>query len=104
MRTQTEQLTEQFNAALGAMLVSLSQKATAQFQYNLETNLPRGIVKREDAVENALEHGVSAAVSTHTHWDCEAAVRYAGAILEDSNCHTENSAMQEAARKMGAPA
>ena len=79
-----EQLTNDFNAALELMLVTLSQKATAQFRHNLENNLPRGIVKREDIVENSLEHGVSSAVSAHTHWDCEAAVRYAGAILECS--------------------
>lgn len=95
------ELAAEFETKLAQMLAALAESARSKFAYNLETNVPAGIVAPADAVENSLRSGlVNSAAQLH-EFGCELTVSIATDILEDSNCHSEAAALCAAARNNG---
>ncbi len=89
--------------AIAAFAAAFTVRAVNQLRYDLTTNVSRGITTRNEAktAAHAIEHGVASAFNAIHHWDCDAAVKLAYAILEDANCHSEAAAMLVAAKKNG---
>lgn len=98
---QTNRLNEEFVSKLNAFLLKVRDRATEQFKYNLETYIPKGWVKVEDVVENAINSGIVSGVASMNHWDIAPTVKLASSLLEDVNAHSENKAMLEQAKKNG---
>lgn len=84
-------------AVLAQMVDALCESARAQLDYSETHNLPRGILKDSDLVDNALERGLVSAVQILAGYGVDETIRIAGHLLEDSNCHSEAAALRAAA-------
>jgi hypothetical protein len=78
----------ELHAILHPFLIDVLEKAEAQLQHSLTTNVPKGILKREDIVENAFRHGLVSAFSKLNQWGIEPSVQLAAELLEDVNAHS----------------
>jgi hypothetical protein len=89
--TQTEinTLAASFEESLSSLLKGIEDAARKQFAYTVTTNIPAGITEVDDAIDDCLDHGIAVAHSARHSYCTNAAVALAGAILEQSNCHTE---------------
>ena len=87
-----------FEARLQKLLADLEARARQQFTHNLVTNVPAGRVALEDVVDNAIEVAVAGSLNSLYSFSCDDAIRLAGAILEDANCHAEHRALLRAAK------
>jgi len=58
-----------------------------QFPYNLHTNLPSGIVRREDLPQHTLRSALVSAIGEFHRWEPDPITHVAAHILEDSNVH-----------------
>jgi|GEM_PF-4119715 len=89
----TTQMTAQFSTELNGLLLNIRNRAMEQFTYNLETNIPRGSLTPAEAVNQAIQCGVVAAMSLRHDFCIEPSLQLAHAILEDVNAHTEAAAL-----------
>jgi len=78
---------------LGAMIAT---RICEQLAYNLDKNIPLGIVEEDDAVSHAVRNGLVSALGRHLQWDVNEALSLCADILEDVNAHKES----EIVRKM----
>lgn len=94
MKTPT-QSHDEFVTMLNKVLGKIKERATAQYEYNLNTNVPEKIagITLENAAENAVKNGIVSGVNAWFGWDTDEAVRLAHHLLEDCNCHTEARAL-----------
>lgn len=79
----------EFEASLKAVLETLTRNARQQFEYNLSTNVEKGILKLEDCAENAVVRGIVSAVSHRNHFCIEPTIELAMAMLLDVNADAE---------------
>lgn len=93
------ELETNFQTELAKFIKSISEKANAQFLYNLNTNIPSDITKPEDAVDQAIECGIVSAISEKSEWALEPSIQIAHRILEDVNAHSEAAALIAQAEK-----
>lgn len=92
MKTTSNQIKEQsekFSNDLNALLLAIRDRALAQFQYNIERNIPAGILKVEEVAENAINHGIVSAVSKMNDFSIEPQIKLCAELLEDVNAHSE---------------
>jgi len=83
------------------LLNLIREKFKDQYFYNLQTNVPRGLVTMEQAGAQALLVAMSAAWNTFHEWNAGDAVDLAEAVLEDANCHACVKVLNEAAKTEG---
>lgn len=80
-------------------LVKLTKQVIAkvkdQADYNLTTNVPRGIVAKEDAVEHSINHGVAGGIAAYCRWDALRAAEIAAALLAEVNMHEAAEAVRK---------
>ncbi len=93
---QIEAKNEEFAFELDCLLAAVKKSAIEQYNYNIRSNLPAGIVAVDDLVDHALQHGVVKGAAYLHQRTCEKTVAIAVDILSDSNCHTEAAALQAA--------
>jgi hypothetical protein len=82
------------SAALTAITVfctDLEKRAVAQLQYDLETNVPRGILTPQEAADgsHAIRCAIASAIGSFVHYDIYGALEIAADIAEDVNAHPE---------------
>jgi|HubBroStandDraft_1064217.scaffolds.fasta_scaffold960506_1 hypothetical protein len=100
MKTK-EEACAQFSVLLNEFILLVRDRALAQFTYNIEKNVPKGILAPEECANHALRHGIVGAINMQGQWSCENAVAFASDILEDANCHSENNALLGMAKQNG---
>ena len=90
MKTST-QSHDEFVAMLNKVLGQIRERATSQYEYNLNTNIPNKIggITLENAAEQAVKQGIVSGTNYFLSWDCGEAIRMAYHIMEDANCHSE---------------
>lgn len=98
---QSQALKAEFAVKLEKLLTAIAEKAQRQFDYSLLTNVPKGVLKSDEIVDNAIDSGLVGGASHISEWGVEKTISLALDILEDSNCHTEARALSEAAAKNG---
>lgn len=103
MSTESHQRLK-FNAALDALLAAIRGRAERQFEYNLESNVPSGIVELHNAAAAAVQHGYESGAGHLSNFGSEKQIEIAYNILEDANCHTEAAALKRAAEAFDARA
>jgi hypothetical protein len=91
----------ELNDKIEAITSALRARAIAQLSYDVSTNLPKGILNRDELIENALNQGFTSGAAAYHQYGCEPAVNLAYSILEDCNCHREAKALVDEARKGG---
>jgi hypothetical protein len=79
----------------------IRERAIAQLNYNVSTNLPKGILSQDQLVENAVSTGFTAGAAQIHEFGCDTAIQLAYDILEDANCHREAGALLAEAKKGG---
>ena len=79
----------EFDRKLTELVLSIQERAKAQFEYNLETNIKAAILKIEECADQAIECGIVSAVSKMNDFGIEPSLKIAHHILEDVNAHTE---------------
>lgn len=81
----------EFEAKLNEIILSIREKTTSQFKYNLTNNVPNAIsgINYENAAQHAIDSGLVHAISKMNDWSIEPSLRFAHHILEDVNAHTE---------------
>lgn len=87
--TQKNKIVIDGTAQLNTLIDSLNKGFREQLQYNLDINVPNGLLKENEVINHAIENALVGTASQFYGWDCERAVRFAHHILEDSNCHGE---------------
>lgn len=74
-------------AELSRFEALLNKYFAMQFPYDLHTNLPSGLVRREDLAQHALRSALVSAIGELCGWEPDAVTELAAQILEDANIH-----------------
>ncbi len=77
------------NRDLSRLLDLIREKCEAQFTYNCETNIPKGIVAIDDTADNAIQTGLVSALGAFFNWHIPDALTLAANLAEDVNAHGE---------------
>lgn len=80
---------------LNRLLPKIIERVKAQAEYNITTNVPQGIVSREDCAGHALQSGIASALAAYLQWDCGAAADLAADLLEETNFHDAAAAVRK---------
>lgn len=94
---------EKFQTQLISLLSKIKEKATEQFKYNEEVNVPENRIPAGESAIHAIRQGIASGVNFFFEWDCCEAIETAHSILEDSNCHREAAAIRRCGEEL-APA
>jgi hypothetical protein len=94
MKTKTESRAE-FNAMLEKVLNKIKERSVAQYDYNINANVPSriGDITMDNAAEHAVKSGIVSGTNSWLSFDCGETIRLAHHLLEDCNCHTEARAL-----------
>lgn len=92
-------LAAQFKLELDRLIEQIAERANSQFTYNLNTNIPAGILEPSEIVKNAVERGIISAVSSRNEFCIEPTLQFAGELLEDVNAHREAAELFAKAQK-----
>ena len=84
-----------FDIKLNDLLVSIGNGAEKQFQYNLNSNVPSGILTLEESAQHAINQGIVSAINKMFGFDCDQAIKISVDILEGTNCHREAKVLSE---------
>lgn len=81
----------EFEQKLNEIILSIREKTTNQFKYNLDVNVQGKIggVTYDNAAQHAIDSGLVHAISKMNEWDIAPSVKFAHHILEDVNAHGE---------------
>lgn len=74
-------------------LMETGKAALAQYEYNININIPQGIDIGTTPVQNALEVALISTLSHLVSWDISEARRLAADLLEDVNDHAGAAAV-----------
>lgn len=88
MKTPT-QSRDEFVFNLNNLLKDIKERAERQYEYNINKNIPAKILSLDESAQHAIDHGLVSAISKMNEWDVDSSVRFAFAILEDVNAHSE---------------
>lgn len=94
MKTHT-QSHDEFVAMLNKVVSKIKERALAQYEYNLNFNVPHGIgdITLDNAADQAVKSGLVCGINSFYSWDCSESVRLAHHLLEDCNAHEEARAL-----------
>lgn len=76
---------------IATFCADLQKRATAQLQYDLESNLPSGRISAQEAADgsHAIRRAIASAIGSFVHYDIIGALDIAADIAEDVNAHPE---------------
>lgn len=80
---------DQFSKNLEALVKSITEKATQQFLYNENTNIPQKILHSQESVSHAIKQGLVSAISQMHEYTINPQVEFCVDLLEDVNAHQE---------------
>ena len=86
---QALKLNEEFSSMLNIVLQKFRTRALSQFQYSINTNVPLGILKPGEVVDDAIITGFVGGSAAFGDFSIEPTVLLAARLLEDVNAHTE---------------
>lgn len=92
MFTTKETTDELFVAEVGQVAEfqkMFTEKALGRLKYNLEENLPKGIMTLEQIKGDSVKSGLVSSIGTFIKWDIYQAMELCADILEDVNAHKE---------------
>jgi len=70
-----------------ALAQSINAKAAAQYEYSVEENIPRGILKEDEVGDHAIQHGIVTALTARAEWEIPVLLELCADIMEDVNDH-----------------
>jgi hypothetical protein len=98
-KTELASATEAFTSDLNELLRSIRDRAVAQFGYNLDSNVPAGIMQVSEAPAQAIRSGIVSACSKLNGYGIEPSIHLAASILEDVNAHREAAPLFESIKE-----
>lgn len=74
-------------AELSRFVALLHKYFAIQFPYDLHTNLPSHLIRRQDLPQHTLRSALVSAIGELHRWEPDAVTQFTAQILEDSNVH-----------------
>jgi len=74
-------------AELSRFVALLHKYFAMQLPYDIHTNLPSRVIRREDLPQHTLRSALVSAIGEFQGWEPDAVTKLAAEILEDSNIH-----------------
>lgn len=84
---------------IGKFIGALSEKCFNQLTYDVYTNVPTGVMNRDDVSGHALKSGIASACGVLVQWDINEALELCANILEDVNAHPEAKMLRDLVSK-----
>lgn len=84
---------------IGKFIGMLSEKAFNQLTYDIYTNVPTGVMSRQEVSGNALRSAISSACGVLNQWDIYSTLELCADILEDVNAHPEAKMLRDLVTK-----
>ena len=74
---------------IGKFIGNLSEKCFNQLTYDVYTNVPTGVLTRDEVSGNALKSGIVSALGNLLDWDIDATLKFCADLCDDVNAHEE---------------
>lgn len=84
---------------IGKFIGALATKAYNQLSHDIYTNVPTGIMSRDEVSGHALKSAIASALGELNHWDIYATLEMCAEILEDVNAHPEAKMLRDLVTK-----
>jgi hypothetical protein len=97
-----EQIKMEAADKLSTLMLSIADSVKSQLLYNITENIPRGIIKADEASDHAINSGLVSALGKHLQWDVYGAMELAADILEDVNAHSEAAKIRQSLKALQA--
>lgn len=82
-----DELSKRLGEEQGLFLDILAKRFLTQAFYEVMTNVPTGLTRREDAPREGFKRALVGAVAHYLRWDLKQTQEFAADVLEDVNFH-----------------